>query len=50
MKIKTKKMIKTIHPVEIVKREFRGRLCYEFTDKYGQLYRIVIPIFTQKKG
>jgi hypothetical protein len=50
MKIKTKKIVKTIYPVEIVKRRFRGRQCYEFIDKYGKLYRIVVPILIQKKG
>jgi len=49
MKIKTKKIAKTFHPVAMVIRRFRGRKCYEFTDQYGQLYRIVVPILTQKE-
>lgn len=43
MKTKAKKIVKTIHPVEIVISRFRGRKCYEFTDKYGALYRILVP-------
>jgi hypothetical protein len=42
-----KKVVKTIHPVEMVITEFRGRRCYEFTDKYGKLYRIMIPKLTR---
>ena len=42
-----KKVVKTIHPVEFVITQFRGRRCYEFTDKYGKLYRIMIPKLTR---
>lgn len=49
MKTKTKKIVKTINPVEMSITYFRGRKCYEFTDKYGKLYRIMVPILTAKE-